>query len=494
MPIRAHYAIDTEDLVGQSLRIARDNANEERKRECDEWASYLDGDQLGSIEPNPGEKPENFARRPKLAFPFVDLILTDLSLLYKRPPARFFGDEGTAEDTAAREWIDLWEDDGVPCDPALLAMDKQCRLFGNMAVEVVADEDMGAPRWNFFSPDQVDVIQSRKRPNKAEAVILCINRADTVTSDPSHYRVWTPEKTWRIEGGRVKDEEDNRLKRIPVTFFANTVEHQRFWSPGWGAKIVNQNRVFDRMWSSLLWLCVVQAHSVLKAKNVDPTFREDVLKKSGWWPGMAFLLGPDGELGFETPSPAIAPMLEVLAKIVETTYWTCGLPINRFRQTTTPQSGYAYMVEQMSVLEDREARATIFKPRERRLWRDTFDVANAYGYGPAAPKDIVIDYAKVELPVPSQERLEETKWKLEQHLVSVVDLIMAEDPDLTEEDAVARLQENKALNDAVFQKTASRGSSVAEFLKSVGIGKDAGESSNLDKGAMPPAMGKEVGK
>ncbi len=453
---------EAESLVAESLRLAREKANEARKREIEVYADYLDGDQESYIEPNPWETAEHFNRRPKLPFPFTDLILSELSLLYKRPPARYFGEDGSREAEAAAEWMEAHEEQGCPVDHSLYSADKKVRLFGDMACRVTPDMDEKYPRWDWFTPDQVDVIQNEQRPNRADLVVLCISRPSTVSSDPSIYQCWTPKETWMLHGGRVEDRKPNDLGRIPVVFFSNSVESQRFWSVGYGPRIVPQNRVFDRVWSSLVWLVLTQCHAQAVGKSVDPKFREDLLSgKAGYGSDRMFLLNADGEFRFESPNPAIQPMLDTLNQIVQTTYWTCGLPKDRFQQQSTPQSGFAAMVQNSQILEDRQLRATIWGPKERALWRLTYDVAELYLGGPKCPDDITIDYTEPTPPVPLQERQQEVEFKLKKHLGSIVDLYLADNPDMKPEEALAELKRNADINQQIAGK---KKGTIRDFL------------------------------
>lgn len=451
-----------QSLVAESMRLARDNANEARKRECEEWADYLDGNQVGYIEPNPWEDGAHFARRPKITFPFTDLILSELSLLYKRAPARYFGEDGSPQADAAAEWADKHAEHSAPVDHALYSADKQVRLYGNMAVRVTPDEENQYPRWDWFTPDQVDVVQDPMRPNLAQLVVLCISRPATVSHEPSLYQCWTPDETWMLRGGQVIDRKPNELGRIPVVFFGNTIESQRFWSPGYGAKIVPQNKVFDRVWTSLVWLVLTQCHAQAVGKGVAPKFAEDLLNgRAGYGSDRLFLLNADGEFRYESPNPNVQAMLDVCNRIIETTYWTCGLPKDRYAQQSQPQSGFAAMVQNSQVLEDRQLRATIWGPKEKALWGLTYDVAELYLGGPPRPDDTTIDYTEPTPPVPLQERQQEIEFKLKRHLVSIVDLYLADNPDMTPEEALAEIKRNADINQQIAGK---KQGGIADFL------------------------------
>jgi hypothetical protein len=461
-------------LVAESLRLARDLANEARKAECEMYADFLDGDQIGYIDPNPWESGEHFGRRPKLVFPFTDLILSELSLLYKRPPARYFEAKAekkarakdarpTIQADAVAEWLEKHAEHGAPVDHALYVADKLTRLYGNMAVRVTPDMDEKFPRWDWFTPDQVDVIQDPMRPYLAQMVILCINRPSTVTSDPSLYQCFTNEETWLIKRGQIADRKPNELGRIPVLFFGNSVEAQRFWSPGFGSRIVPQSRVFDRVWSSLVWLVLTQCHAQAVGKNVAPKFAEDLMNgRAGYGSDRLFLLDKDGEFSYESPNPNVQGMLDTLNRIVETTYWTCGLPKDRYAQQSAPQSGFAAMVQNSHVLEDRQLRATIWGPKERALWNLTFDVAEKWLGGPPRPETITIDYTEPTPPVPLQERLQEIEFEIKSHLVSLVDLYLAKNPDMTPEEALVELKRNADINQQIAGK---KKGGIADFLQ-----------------------------
>ena len=474
----AIFADRTKDLIKQSVELARRMKDEDRKAEVSTALDYLEGNQAQYIQKNPGESERHFRNRPKIVFPFTDLVISDLSLLYKLPPVRVFDPEKDPEtesknQSTYREWMDEAEDDGAPPDLVLLSVDKKTRLCGNGAVRVLPnDEDATKatyPRFDLFTPDQVDVICDPKRPNKAVSVVLYINQSNT-GFDKTVAQVWTAEETCMLHGDAIKDRQPNPLGEIPVVFFANELEFQEFWSIGYDRRIVPISKSYDTLWSSFIWGLITQAHGTPVGKNVDPNWRS-MIEAGGQGPGpdSIVLVGDDGEFDYKSPGFQIEQFLQSLETMIKRCYWLCGLPVNRFTQESAPESGFAKMMENMSVIEDRELRATTFRPIEKNLWRLAFKVMKTWVDGNITEPEVIgINYAEPRQMVPQSERLEEVKFNLDNHMTTLVELMIEADSDLDHDRAKEKLMQNKLDNEEVTKKATS--GTVGEIGALLGLG------------------------
>jgi hypothetical protein len=467
------FADRTKSVLAQSIDQAKSQIASARMRTAERYEDYLYGEQLKYLKPLPGQDAEDWAAALKITFPFTDLVLGELSMLYKQPPRRWFymteegeyDTEDSPADQQVEKWMDLAEQDEADIDPSLIQLDKRVRLHGRCIVRChpaydpsERPADKNYPRFDVFHPGQFDIVADPRYPTRPVAVILYLQTPNTPFAE-SRVQVWTDEFSVDILNGRPAEPVPNPLKRIPCIGFSNYIDTQEYWTAGYGVKIVEQNAVFDRLWTHALALMVHQTHGQPVAKNPDPKWA----RNPKWGPNQIVKLDEDGEFRFELVNSNLQGLIDGMEKILERTYWLCGLPPNKLMATDVPESGAAYRLKNASILEDRQMRATVFAPRERALWRLAFDVAAAYiDRSVPIPRKIEIDYAEPQIPVPQAEAMAETSYQLKNHLISVVDEYRRLNPDAgTDEEALEQLRRNAEINLQVMGK---RQGGIADYL------------------------------
>jgi hypothetical protein len=452
----------TESLVKQSIERIRASVQNERIDTAFLYEDFLAADQMRHTRKFTGCGGERYKEMVKLAFPFTDTIINELSKTYKHAPRRYFDSQkpGRASggqwqrspyDEAVARWHELAENDEADYTPTLRMLDKRTRLHGRCLVRAWAAFPRAAvpdtenyPRFDVYHPGQFDVLCHPDYPARPVAVILYLSSADAGSGE-NRAQIWTPDAITDIINDKAQAPVDNPVKALPFVGFSNYIDQQEYWRAGLGRKIVRNNAIFDLGWTHLFGMAIDQAHGIPYAKDPDPKWA----KKPDWSWDQIVKLSENGEFGFANAAANIDGFVAVLEKLVERTYWSCGLPTNVFKQDAGVESGAAYRVKNASILEDREERASLFAPRERALWRMAFLVGAAFGMHslPGQPKSIIIDYAEPEIPVPQQEALAQRDADLKAGLISMVDEYRRLNPDTgSDEQALEELRYNAGVN------------------------------------------------
>jgi hypothetical protein len=127
-----------------------------------------------------------------------------------------------------------------------------------------------------------------------------------------------------------------------------------------------------------------------------------------------------------------------------------GISPENFTMSASPQSGFALKISNIGKLEAREQQIPGYTLSEKEL----FDVERSvWNYHKPSNKisedaELKVDFAEIEFPKSPKEKAEEFNFLQAHNVVTEIDLIMKNNPDLTEEQAEQVYAENKAFNDA----------------------------------------------
>ena len=113
----------------------------------------------------------------------------------------------------------------------------------------------------------------------------------------------------------------------------------------------------------------------------------------------------------------------------------------------TPASGWSLMVQNLDLLENREDDVPLWSVYDNQVYeieRAILDVES----GGWLPDDRPVNFSEVKFPLSPQEERDNRDWRLEKGLDSIVDYLMAENPDgyETPKKALEKILENRRIN------------------------------------------------
>ena len=157
-------------------------------------------------------------------------------------------------------------------------------------------------------------------------------------------------------------------------------------------------------------------------------------------------------LGF---NPKIVECVEAIKFNMQAIGYTYNLAIN-WALDYNPASGFSLLVQNIDLEEAREDDIELAKMHEKSMYKVLSNMQDYYkGYNmldsaePILPKDakITVDFDEsLSLPIMQSEDIQMKEFKLEHNVITELDLIKAENPDMDDEEALLKYKENKKLN------------------------------------------------
>lgn len=387
-----------------------------------QWDFYR-GDQLRYLPRHAAESHADFARRPHRHTLNLTRVLIDvLSQLYRRPVKRtLHGDNRAAERIRAALARN-------PLDLLLLSVDRLARLHGVCALG--ASWQDGTLRLWPWPAHRLCVVPDPNWPARPLAVVAF------AAGDGSLAHVWTPEHFAAVSHGRVVEEAEHGLGRVPFAFVHDRSPVDGFWVEGRGHSIVPANAEFNAKLTELAQTVSLQGFGVMEVVNPDPA-QPLVLSPAR---AIQFSVSGDQPFGvnFKAPNAPIAGLIADLEFHLRTLLKTQRIPESVLSvHATSDASGVSILAQQTPVLEDRVERQQLFRAFEA----DVVDLCAAFvrqHEGAAGKVELHVNYPEPELEQSAQERLAADEWRLRHGLITPWALMRRDDPDAFASDEEAR--------------------------------------------------------
>jgi hypothetical protein len=127
-----------------------------------------------------------------------------------------------------------------------------------------------------------------------------------------------------------------------------------------------------------------------------------------------------------------------------------GINPSDFLMTSAPSSGFSKMIENIKLLEGREAELPRYADFEKDLYYKTVMVHNADRSSGAKPMSetakFSIVFGSIEYPTDPSVKISEEEYLIRNHIASVVDIIKLRNPALSDEEALAVYRKNIDFN------------------------------------------------
>ena len=158
-------------------------------------------------------------------------------------------------------------------------------------------------------------------------------------------------------------------------------------------------------------------------------------------PGSFVGLPPGGEIGFVSPQAAIEKIMAVVDYLMKQAAVTNGLPAATMNTEVTEESGVSRIVGNRELEEMRADDVALFTEYERQLFDVFRTVWNVHNPDRQMSVDAVfqINFADPKPSMTATEQISNWERLMGLGLASPVDIILERDPDLTREEAKARL-------------------------------------------------------
>jgi hypothetical protein len=172
-------------------------------------------------------------------------------------------------------------------------------------------------------------------------------------------------------------------------------------------------------------------------------------------------------------NPKITESIEAIKFNIQSIAYSYNLAIN-WSLEYNPASGFSLLVQNIDLAEAREDDVEIMKMHESDMYKVISTMQEYYkGFKmldptePMLPKDamLFVDFDEsIRLPINQSEEIQRKQFELDNNIVTVVDLIQEDNPDMSEDEAIEKYQRNKKLNG-----TLSAAEAVRENLVEQGV-------------------------
>ena len=415
------------NIVRQSFLAALNDSNRERKEAAAKRIDYYNNFQTEYIQ----EQLRRYITKTENMRPcFVNIVkkvINQLAMVYVQDATRTIID-GTERDQELFQSIERVARLGARWKQA----NRLSKLLGVVLLRPVFRN--GRMDVDILTPDILDV-STGDTPEAIESVL--ITRYPTSGKfDEITYSLWTADSVKTLDyRGACTQEEENPYRVLPFVPVWAQLPQDTFWTAGAEDLVVLQE-AFNEKVTDLLYVLRMQGFGVGYVKGM----RGELTHVDA---GTIFNLPENGELGFAKTQAPIDETLAVLDFLLKQAAVSNGLPASSLTTDPTEESGTARIASNRELEELRKDDIELFRTYERSLFDVMRVVWNCHN-----PTQKISEKASIQVdffdPKPSIDPDKQAQmWDtlISMGVLSPVDVAMERNPDLSREEAKARLLE-----------------------------------------------------
>lgn len=378
-------------------------------------------------------------------------IVTELSTVYKWGAQREF--EDPMQDGIARLMYDEVQMDE--------SMDDAVHFLNGLRdiiiVPLVSD---GKMRLEILTPDRVSVIQNPRDPTTIEAFSWEVTRSNTVATrsgfSTETFRIYIDKEVravWDVTKRRWIEIAPHNLGRLPAVVVHAGRRHTSFFSPTPMSDVVDATLSIGVLLVMLMHLSKYQSElqPTYSGKSQDALVGQDAGGHTMW-------TGPGqwGVLNLQAKPDYYINHINQRLSWISVQY---GLSADAYQMTGNANSGFQFRLQKLPLLEARERQKKTWRRTERELWKVMSAVAKFEHplFGRLDPgQTMMLNFNEAPMIEDPMVRNRIYKERIDLTLMSHIDAIMQEDPDLSREQALKkaeRIRDERKLHITMFQDT-----------------------------------------
>lgn len=262
---------------------------------------------------------------------------------------------------------------------------------------------------------------------------------DNGKSNEITYTVWTSAEVTHLDyRGAVTATEQNPYGVLPFVPVWGTPPTDSFWQVGSEDLVLVQNAINERL-TDLCHTLRFQSFGVgyVKGTKGNKTNSGDM----ALGPGSMVFLPENGEVGFVSPKAPVEDVLEAIDRMMKWAAVSYSLPASSMSLDPTQESGVSKIVSNSELEELRRDDIAQFAKVEDQLFRLFRTVWNVHNPDSLISEAATLraDFYDPKPTVTATEQIKEWQGLLELGLISPVDILIQQNPDLTPDMARAKL-------------------------------------------------------
>lgn len=435
----------TKKLVIQKLQEYKHNVNEERKATARKLYDYYNGDlvpHLHELLQRQFEKDYDMMKLRPRVNNIIDFVIDANSKVFAAKMEYKFKHENTQiifDEFVKRSFFNQFMDE-INKLTNLLNLTLVRPVWRNERMEI-----------DVILPQIFDVIQNKENSTQADAIIIEKNYKDTLGNTQILYYYWDNENHF------IFDNEDNIHKvanndnfinpygEVPYVEFRKKVKIDTFF----GFLPYELENIQDN-----INILLTDLNNLIKFQAFTPVVIEG-------WDGKAFIeISPSKPLCLTTNMHGVNPNVKTLdmsgTKIMDLwnhvreqitlTAFKWNIPPSSFKVKSTIMSGFQLRMENVKLIEERARQIKIYEVYVENFFKKFKLIYNYHAKSnlDLIPEDeeITIIFGDIKIEKTVDELNQERDSDLKHGIKSPIDYIMANNPDITEEEAEKKFLKN----------------------------------------------------
>lgn len=383
-------------------------------------------------------------------------VVNAISNVYSFGVDREFDNEAIAE---------LYQD--LRIDKTMAQANRYMNAFNDLLIQVSWDDKKEMPKIMLRLPHNTEVEYSQGEVKSVQYFV------EMVDKKRERWAYWSDEEHYYIdkEGGEdkivpVEDNEEmvNPFGTLPFVFLHNGWRDETFWDMFTGDDLTGGTIDMAVHLTFLNHIIKTQSFKQLvgKGDNVGELLGQVLDPLS-----ILTLTGQNTEidvLDLQSNYDQLHKVAQDLANNIAVNY---GISPSQFRMTGSVSSGFALQMENLKLDRFTVEQQQDFKMYEQELFDLIKIVSEVFGKS-LGDGDMFVDFVEPNYPASEQEQLSIDQTKIDMGLTKTADILMRENPDLTEEDARVKVDENINARNDLLNKVRT-GGTIQDTMTALGL-------------------------
>lgn len=320
-------------------------------------------------------------------------------------------------------------------------MERMTRLLGTCATYVMYDEMEERFEYRpiyYFEPYFGD------NPYKPEAIVypMMHGHADLSDTDDLMYAYWDSEIHMKFDdNGNIIEEIQHNLGVLPFVFTHREEQLDSFFVEGASDLVSANEHINITMTEMQLGL----RFQMFGQPVVTGLISDNANVRAG---SDEILTLPEGSnYDIVSPEGNVRDVIENIKWQIELVALNNHLFVTFAQSGGEVPSGISLMIKDLERHEDFIDDKELYRQYEKDFYKVEYALSQTNNLGLPEPSQFKVDFSEVEYPMTTQDKIMLNEYKLKHNLTTQAELLADENKDLTIEDAIQVIADNKSMNE-----------------------------------------------
>lgn len=383
-------------------------------------------------------------------------VVNAISNVYSFGVDREFDNDAIAE---------LYQD--LRINKTMAQANRYMNAFNDLLIQVSWDDKKEMPKIMLRLPHNTEVEYSQGEVKSVQYFVEMVDKKRerwAYWSDEEHYYIDKESGEDKIVPVEDNEEMVNPFGTLPFVFLHNGWRDESFWDMFTGDDLTGGTIDMAVHLTFLNHIIKTQSFKQLvgKGDNVGELLGQVLDPLS-----ILTLTGQNTEidvLDLQSNYDQLHKVAQDLANNIAVNY---GISPSQFRMTGSVSSGFALQMENLKLDRFTVEQQQDFKSYEQELFDLIKVVSEVYGKS-LGDGDMFVDFVEPNYPASESEQLSIDQTKIDMGLTKTADILMRENPDLTEEDARVKVDENINARNDLLNKVRT-GGTIQDTMTALGL-------------------------